>query len=262
LRCGTLAFTFVGIDTFSETIMLTLLTALALATHPPSDTTYLYRALFVRAAPGAFTQVLDEYRNRLPVYEGADGRPEIMRHRQGDHWDFMLLFPMESFETYYGEERRALRAAAAAAAGISDGEFQRTTNGLIAWREEMFVLGPSIEKVRDAFGSGTFFHVEIFIAVPGKHDELFQQREMENAYLAALERPQNMIFRRVGGAAWDLFTIGIYRDQPYFAAADLIPAERQDAAARAAGFESSSAIGPYLRTLMSRHQDTLGAIVR
>jgi hypothetical protein len=237
--------------------------ALALAVPPAeADTSYLYRALMLRAAPGAFVEVLEQWRARLPVLEAAGERPVILRHRQGDHWDLMLLFPMESFTAYYGADQAATRRAAAEASGRSDAAFQRAMDSLTAWREEVFVLGPTLDVVREAFAGGTFFHVEMFLALPEKRDALIREREMENDYQEALGRPRTMIFRRVAGAAWDLFTIGVYADQPTWASSDLIPAERRDAAARGAGFSSADAIGPYLRSLVASHHDTLGSVVR
>jgi hypothetical protein len=80
---------------------------------------------------------------------------------------------------------------------------------------------------------------------------------MENAYLGALDRPTNMIFTRVAGAAWDLFTLGVYRDLPHYAESAHIPADRADAAAKAAGFEGDDKIGTYMRELILYHRDTL-----
>ena len=44
----------------------------------------------------------------------------------------------------------------------------------------------------------------------------------------------------------------------FAAAGASIPAARQDRAARAAGFEGVDAISPYLRSLLSYHNDTIG----
>ena len=85
---------------------------------------------------------------------------------------------------------------------------------------------------------------------------------MENACLKALKRPENFIFVRDQGVAWDLFTIGAYRDLKHFADSASIPETEQDAAAKAAGFEAANRIGPYLRTLISSHHDTLAVTVK
>jgi len=102
----------------------------------------------------------------------------------------------------------------------------------------------------------------VFDALAGKQSELFREREMENAYLKALKRPENLIFVRDQGAAWDLFTIGTYRDLKHFAESAGILEADQEAAAKAAGFEAANRIGPYLRTLISSHHDTLAVSVK
>jgi hypothetical protein len=102
----------------------------------------------------------------------------------------------------------------------------------------------------------------MFQALPGRRADLFREREMENAYLKAVVRPQNLIFVRDQGAAWDLFTIGFYRDLKHYAESADIPEAAQEAAARSAGFESASRIGPYLRTLISSHHDTLAVAIK
>src|SRR5260370_27620548 len=80
---------------------------------------------------------------------------------------------------------------------------------------------------------------------------------MENAYSKGLNLPENLIFLRDQGAAWDLFTIGFYRDLGHYAeSAGILPA-KQEAAAKAAGFDSASQSGPYLRRFIATHHDTL-----
>ena len=85
---------------------------------------------------------------------------------------------------------------------------------------------------------------------------------MENAYLKTLKRPENLVFVRDQGAGWDLFTLGFYRDLKHYAESADISEAAQDAAARAAGFESASRIGPFLRTLISSHHDTLAVAIK
>ena len=41
-----------------------------------------------------------------------------------------------------------------------------------------------------------------------------------------------------------------------------IPAAKQEEAARAAGFDGAKAIGPYLRTLIGLHHDTLAVAIK
>ena len=67
---------------------------------------------------------------------------------------------------------------------------------------------------------------------------------------------------RETGAAWDLFTVGAYRDLKHYAEGSAIGEAAQESAAKTAGFESAKAIGPYLRTLIREHHDTLATAVR
>lgn len=242
---------------------LILATALSLGSVPDSTDSYLYKTLLIRAAPGSLLEVIDRYKARMPVFDAAGAeRPFIMRHSQGDQWDLMLLFPIESFSAYYSPQRITRREAAGRDAGATDEEFERTLGEHIAWREETFVAGPPLDVVKTAFAENTFYHVEMFIAIAGKRAELLKQRQMENAFLAGIERPQNLIFTRVGGAAWDLYTLGAYRDIKHYAASADIPSEVQEVAAKEAGFEGADRIGTYLRTLMQSHHDTLARAVR
>jgi hypothetical protein len=228
-----------------------------------ADADYLYKAMFVRAAPGRLLDLIALYKERMPVYDASgDLRPFRMRHSQGDQWDLMFLFPMESYSEYFKPDRIAKRKQAAEKAGLPQDQFAKKFYELVAWHEEVFVEGPALAQVQKAFGGAGFYHVEIFLALPGKQAELYHEREMENAYLKALSRPENLIFTHDQGAAWDLFTIGCYRDLKHYAESADIPDEKEEQAARAAGFEGADKIGPYLRTLIQLHHDTLAVAVK
>lgn len=224
---------------------------------PAPAPVFLYKASLVQAAPGKLLEVVELYKS-LRAAESPDEAPLWMRHSQGDRWDLLLLFPIGSYADYYGSDRvakreKALRAVEAVAAKLRDS---------IAWQEDVFVFGPPLAELRARAAGSTFFHVEMFQALPGRRMDLFREREMENAYLKALGRPQNLIFVRDQGAAWDLFTIGFYRDLKHYAESADIPEAAQEAAARSAGFEGASRIGPYLRTLISSHHDTLAVGIK
>lgn len=240
--------------------MIELLLAATFALYSPDPVdSYLYKTLLLRAAPGELLQVIDLYKERMPVLDAAgEARPFIIRHSNGDQWDLLLLYPMGSFADYYAPQRIARRERAAREAGISEADFQRELDRRVAWREEVFVAGPALEDLRRAFEEASYYHVEMFIALPGKRAELLEERRMENAYLEGIGRPQTLIFTRVGGAAWDLYTLGCYRDIKHWAASADVPGEQRESAARAAGFEGADRIGTYMRTLIQWHRDTLG----
>lgn len=224
---------------------------------------YLYKTTLVRAAPGKLSELIDLIKTRMEQYEKVgDAKPFWMRHSQGDHWDLLLLFPIESYSKYYSAERMGRRQKAANDSGLTEEAFRRTFSELVAWDEDLFVYGPPLEQVRKAFEGASFFHVEMFLELPGKHAELYKQREMENAYLKNINRPQNLIFTRDQGAVWDLFTIGFYRDIKHFSESADIPEEMEEKAARLAGFAGANKIGFYLRTLMAQHHDTLAVSIK
>jgi hypothetical protein len=174
----------------------------------------------------------------------------------------MLLFPMGSYADYYSTERVARRKKAAGVSALSQKECGQKLDACSAWREDILVLGPPLESVKKAFDGTAYYHIEIFIALPGKQEELFKEREMENTYQVATGRPENLIFVRDQGAAWDLFTLGCYRDLKHWAASADIPKEKRDLAARQAGFSDPDEIGPYLRTLIDLHRDTMGVAIK
>jgi hypothetical protein len=240
-------------------LALSLRFAAVPAPVPAPAARYLYRTTLIQAAPGKLLEVVDLYKAGWPGSKDSGDEPPIaMRHSQGDRWDLLLLFPMGSFGEYYAPERIARRekARAAAAADLA------RLGGDIGWQEDVFVFGPPLAPVRGELAPAGFFHVEMFEALAGKRGELYRQREMENDYSKRLDLPQNLIFIRDCGAPWDLFTIGAYRDLKDYAESADIPAAKQEEAAKAAGFDGAKAIGPYLRTLIVLHHDTLAVAVR
>lgn len=233
-------------------------TSPARATAATAENPYLYKVTLVQAAPGKLLELIDLYKTRSAAYQGAgDEAPLWMRHSQGDHWDLMILFPMGSYTDFYQTQRIAKRQQADQGSRL-EGKIKEN----IAWQEDLFAYGPPLADLRKAFAAGAFFHVEMFVALPGKFADLYKEREMENAYSKALKEPENFIFSRDQGAAWDIFTIGVYRDLKHYAESADVPAKDQEAAAKAAGFEAPGQIGPYLRRFIREHHDTLAVAVK
>ena len=218
------------------------------------ETSCLYRTTFVRAAPGKLLDLIALYKAQMAAYDAAgDERPLWWRHTQGDQWDLMLLTPMGSYTDYYAKKRVARR---------KDDEFQSKLAPCVAWREDLLVYGPPLERVKKAFEAAAYYHIEIFVALPGRQAELFKERIMENIYQVGIGRPENFIFVRDQGASWDLFTLGCYRDILHWAGGGDVPRETRVQAARRAGFNSPDDIGPYMRTLIDWHRDTMGVAIK
>jgi hypothetical protein len=229
------------------------------APDPGPPAAQLFRATFVQAAPGRLVELIELEKGLLASYaESGDDVPLWMRHSQGDKWDLLVLSPMGSWQAFYAPDRVARREKWRA---LREGALAKIRDA-IAWQEDVFVFGPPAADVRERFAGAGFFHVEIFVALPGRQKELYREREMENAYQKALDRPLNFIFTRDAGAAWDLFTIGPYRDLKHYAESADVPEAAQESAAKAAGFDGARGIGPYLRTLIREHHDTLATAIR
>ena len=242
--------------------MTNLLLATLLAFTPVQDDSYLYKVTLIRAAPGRLLDVIDAYRTRVPVYDAAgEARPMMIRHSQGDLWDLMVIEPARSLTAYYAPDRVAGRVAAGQDAGVTPHAFNARLQEIVSWKEETFFSGVGLEEFRRRFHDAGYFHVEMFVALPGKGPELHRERIMENDYLRRIGRPENLIFTKALGGSWDSFTLGFYRDLKHYAESADIPPELQQEAAIAAGFSGADRIGTYLRELIARHNDTLGGKV-
>ena len=222
-----------------------------------SQPKFLWKTSMVQAAPGKLLELIDLYKTRFAA-DSANGepRPFWMRHAQGDKWDLLILFPVGNYSEYYAADRVKRRE------NMQHTALRSQIKEATAWQEDIFVYGPAPEEIRKRFSGASFFHLEIFIALAGKAEELYKEREMENMYGKALKRPENFVFVRDQGAAWDLFTLGGYRDLKHYAESADISQADQDAAAKSAGFEAANKIGPYLRTFIREHHDTLCSIVK
>ena len=211
----------------------------------------LYKVSLFRAAPGELLSLIENVKERVKNYgqKGGD-TPFIIRHSQGDQWDLMVYEPIGNYQSYYSNKER-LNTVFSPVYGDA---FYR----LVSFHETIFSNGPDHSVVKKLFEENDFFHVEMFVALPGKQVELLKQREMENVYLKEINRPQNLIFTVDQGANWDCFTLGGYRDIKHFAESADIPLEVEEKAALNAGFKGVMDISPYLRSLIDMHHDTLG----
>ena len=66
---------------------LLLMSLVLLSSSAAAQTTYLYQAKLVQAAPGKLLEVIDLYKTSLAGYKDTGDEPPLwMRHSQGDHW--------------------------------------------------------------------------------------------------------------------------------------------------------------------------------
>ncbi len=223
----------------------------------------LYRLQMLQAAPGRLLELIDVVKRHAALATaGGEEAPVIMRHSQGDHWDLAVLWPMDDWTTYYSQPRMAKREAAAKPSARALADVERDLDPLVSWHEDLYMRGPSVEALRAHVKDMGLLHYEMMQALPGRRDALIEERRMENAFNRIRGRGETLIFVREAGASWDVVTLGVYRNWTQYAESDLISRETSDEAARKAGFTGADGVGPYMRTLISTHRDTLGPQVR
>jgi hypothetical protein len=217
----------------------------------PLSAQSLYKVSLFRAAPGQLLPLIDNMKARVQDYKNSGGvTPFIIRHSQGDQWDLMVYEHIDNYQLYFGKHE-SLNV-------IFTPQHGDSLYYLVAFHETVYSAGPDYKTVVQLFENNSFFHVEMFVALPGKQKELLEQRKMENVYLEEIGRGVNLIFTVNQGAHWDCFTLGGYRDIKHFAESADIPLEVEEKAAIKAGFKGVNYISPYLRSLIAMHHDTLG----
>lgn len=225
------------------TAALLLLTLAPPARAQASRGDLLYRTTLLRAAPGRLLDLIGALKAK--GFGALGSKTLLLRHAQGDHWDLMLLQPVRGYAEVLKDDRATPLAPA----------------DLVAWQEDEFVRGPDLDAL-PGFRDANLYHVEMFHALAEKRGELLKEREMENTYAGLIGRPQTAIFVREMGASWDSFTIGPYRSWKHYAERDDIAKDKTASAARTAGFAGDDQIGPYLRSLILDHHDSLLTPVR
>ena len=221
---------------------------------------YFYKVTTMRAAPGKLLELIDMLKEDMRNHNQLGMRePFLMRHSQGDHWDLLMIYPIgTNLQQHFSNTAISRRMKSK----TQDQTYDSDYFNWISFQEEQIVTGPDFIEFNKRFREFGYYHVEIFQALAGKRNELLKEREMENVYLHEIERDDNLIFTKVMGGEADIFTIGFYRDIKHYAESADIPIEKEDAAAKTAGFESVYTIGSYLRSLLLSHHDTLAGAVR
>jgi len=213
----------------------------------------LYKVTLLRAKPGELLNLIEWINEDISNFERyLENKPYLLRHSQGDHWDLMLIYPIDELESYFS----SLQTDERTKSKTIEKPYGDDYFNLVSFQEEAIVKGPSIHVFIAAFEKFDLFHIEIFTALAGKQTDLLEQRLAENRFYAGIDHRPNFIFTRVFGPSWDNFTIGFYEDIHDFAGPE-VPFEKEDMAAKEAGFEGVNFIGSYLRSLIAEHHDTL-----
>ena len=215
-----------------------------------------YKVTLLRATPGDLLELIDVIKEDIANHEtyGIE-KPYLLRHSQGDHWDLMLIYPIEGISEYMSAESMDQRTSTKSI----EKEYGDPFFDLVSFQEEAIVTGPGKMIFNEWFEDYNYFHIEIFTALAGKQKELLKQRQDENVFYENIDHRPNFIFTRVFGPSWDIMTIGAYENLKDFAGVGSaeLSFEEENEAAKAAGFEGINYIGSYLRSLLLKHHDTL-----
>jgi hypothetical protein len=213
---------------------------------------YLYRFAMLQAGPGHVLKLIDTHKKMGDTMAlRGEERPVIVRHSQGDHWDLLVIYPLGNRAPFQFTKKNGQRAAAILA----------KIRPLLLWHEDLFVAGPELNILRKFLKGKGLVHFEMMQALPGKYKDLVEERRMENTYNRNRGRAQTLIFTHLAGAAWDVVTLGSYKDWHEYADSDKIPKELSEKAAKSAGFPSADEVGAFMRTLITTHRDTLGPVI-
>ncbi len=213
-----------------------------------------YKLTLLRANPGDLLQLIEVIKEDISNYKSLGiEKPYLLRHSQGDHWDLMLIYPIDNLTSYFSEEQMMNRTASK----TIEKSYGDSYHNLVSFQEEGIIEGPGKELFNEWFEEYGYFHIEIFTALAGKQAELLEQRKMENEFYSHINHKGNFIFTRVFGPSWDILTIGAYYNIQDFAGGGSTSFEEEDEAAKKAGFDGVNFIGSYLRSLLLHHNDTL-----
>lgn len=211
-----------------------------------------YHIRLLQAESGQQKALKDKILSDIKLYKKAQNSDAILlQHKQGDLWDYMLIIKIKSPQIEeYIQELSSFRF-----------NYESKINAILAHQIDYIFEGPKHSKFFDLAKTHDLFHIEMFIPIPGKEAELLAEREMETNYLKEVGYNGNDSFIKVFGGEYSIMTIGQYKNFQDFASQEAIPLDKDNEAARKAGFKSVGDIGYYLRSLLSKHVDTITKIV-
>lgn len=200
------------------------------AAQTSSGAQELYHAHFVKAALGKLPDLIAVYTS-APVPAGEQ-KPIILRHREGDDWDLLVLTP-------FGKTETTVTAATSPDMQAEYAKFRASSER----HTDSFVAGPPWAQAQKAFGadaSGVYV-VGVYRSANGHRDQLGEALEKTAATGPA---GRAVTFRHVEGGPFDFIQITHYDS---WNAID----------APAAGQAAPQAQGLELRQHMAEHHDTI-----
>jgi hypothetical protein len=161
----------------------------------PAKRTDIYHVFFVKAAPGKAKELQDWLKQPDPDHPDTKGI--LLRHQDGDSWDFVAIEHMGTKATVDTQQRPMTPQ-------------QRL---ITDWHNDTFVAGPSWSEFSKALGlddpsksAGSVYVVSDYRAVPGHRDDL---EKMLSAATPGDTASGNVLLAHLEGAPWNF--LGIVR---------------------------------------------------
>ena len=194
----------------------------------------LYRATLVQAAPGRLLDLID-LDKALAASVGQRRRGASLDAPQPGR-QVGPAHPLADGEL----DRLLRRGTGCAPAALESGVRGRAGEGprLDRLAGGCLRLRAAAAGVRDRFTKAGYFHVEMFVASPGRQAELLREREMENAYDRALGLPDNLIFTRIAARPGTSSRSAATATSSTMPRAPTSPTRPRRRPRRAAGFEA------------------------
>jgi hypothetical protein len=166
----------------------------------------LYHVHFVKAAPGKLVELIDEYVN-APANPLGSTPPVLLRHRQGDDWNLLVLTPLGAEATLRAVRPSAERMQFFTRIRTLGSEHNDTFAIGPVWPEaQKLVLGERAESAGGT-GTGAVYVVSVFRSVPG-HREQLEGALRKSA--ADDSSSRTLMLQHMEGASWEFLTITRY----------------------------------------------------
>jgi len=180
-----------------------MLAAVASAQDSQTANTDIYHVHFVKAALGQTKALENDLKNQDPKAP-MPGHFLVLRHQEGDDWDYMVIEHLGKKYTIDPAEATAPPAAP-----------------LGAWHTDTFVSGPSWEvfakemSLADA-KPGSVYVVATWRPAPGHRQDLLKAVTARDANSKV--QTGNVVLRHMEGGPWTYFTLDRFNSWQDFAA--------------------------------------------
>ena len=165
--------------------------------------TDVYHLFVVKAAPGKAKELEDWLKQPDP--QRPDAKGIVLRHQDGDSWDFVAIEHMGSSATV----------------DLKGPQMTPQQRLIGEWHADTFVAGPAWAEFAKSMGlddasksAGSVYVVSDYRAVPGHRDEL---EKMLTDTTPGDTASGNVLLSHVEGASWNLFGIVRYESWEKFA---------------------------------------------